>query len=167
MSTSTGLSETLLKDISFFAQSTLNVFKVMVGIDVEVDEPTLDEMPAPEGVHATSVIGLQSTTNWNMTVSFPVEAGKKIAARLFQIPPGETLSDDETIDAMGELANMIGGGAKASLSESREEDISLGLPTVVVGQEYSVKHPQGSTVVNLPFRSEFCDFCLKIIVLEN
>ncbi len=167
MSTSTGISEALAADLAYFKDSTLNIFNVMVGLPIEGGEPTLDACPNPAGVHATSVIGLQSTTNWNMTVSFPLEAGKKIARKLFQLPEDEELSEDETVDAMGELANMIGGGAKASLSESRNEDISLGLPTVVVGENYRVNSPQDSTVVCLPFKCEYCEFGVKVIVVED
>jgi chemotaxis protein CheX len=49
-------------------------------------------------------------------------------------------------DALGELANMIGGNMKALLPEP----CALSLPSVVAGTEYSVRIPHSKVITRVP-----------------
>lgn len=55
-------------------------------------------------------------------------------AQLMQIPKPIQF-DDDVFDALGELANMIGGNLKAVLPRG----VSLSMPSVVEGSHYSVR----------------------------
>jgi hypothetical protein len=59
-----------------------------------------------------------------------------IARALFQMGPTETPSDSDGTDALGELANVISGHVKASMS-AVDTTMRLGLPTRVGGDALS------------------------------
>ncbi len=58
----------------------------------------------------------------------------EFTARLMQIQK-PTQFDDDVYDALGELANMIGGNLKSVLPRG----VSLSMPSVVEGSNYSVR----------------------------
>ena len=155
------------QDVEFFIKSCENVFNVMLACELSPGEPSLEPLQASEGIHTTSVIGLQGSSNWTVTASFPSDAAESVAKRMFQLPADSEISAEETSDAMGELANMVAGGAKADLSEQRNEDISLSLPTVVTGSDYRLLQAQGAVLVTIPFDCELCSFTMKVAVVQQ
>lgn len=66
------------------------------------------------------------------------------AARMFSMPEGD-LGDEDLRDALGELANMVGGNLKTLLPGS--EFISL--PTVIEGSDYDVARLDSDVVVRI------------------
>ena len=53
-------------------------------------------------------------------------------------------SQDDVFDAMGELANVIVGNLKNSLSGSSKESVRMSVPTIVVGRQIPI-HPSPSS----------------------
>jgi CheY-specific phosphatase CheX len=70
--------------------------------------------------------------------------------------PEESASEDDITDAIGEIANMLGGGVKKRLS-GREPKLQLGLPIFVEGRIHAAHQAQtafekirlGATTVEL------------------
>ncbi|MBK7972631.1 MAG: chemotaxis protein CheX [Deltaproteobacteria bacterium] len=71
-----------------------------------------------------------------VTIECPESMAKKAAGIMFGTEP-EAASDDEVRDALGELANMIGGNVKALLPSPSQ----LSLPTVAEGKEFKLTVP--------------------------
>lgn len=71
---------------------------------------------------------------WNGALFFVCSAqlARSLAERLMRSVPG---SEHDTHDAMGELANMVGGNLKAMMPLG----VTLSLPSVVHGSDYAVK----------------------------
>ena len=65
-----------------------------------------------------------------------------VAAAMFDTDAG-AVSGDEVADAVGELANIIGGNIKGMIADPCE----LSLPMVATGENYSVRIP-GTEVVS-------------------
>ena len=65
---------------------------------------------------------------------------------------GEVLDDiDETVaEAVGEITNMITGGAKRIYSEQGLE-FNLTRPSTVIGKDNPVKHTVEGTIILMPF----------------
>ena len=62
----------------------------------------------------------------------------------------EEIEDDDVNDALGEIANLLGGGVKHLLSTSGL-DVKLSTPTVISGASYKVKSISDSNTVVIPF----------------
>ena len=84
-----------------------------------------------------------------------------VAKRLAQTE--EEVPDDELVDALGEVANMVAGCAKAKFEGM---DIAIGLPTVVRGETFSLDHPKNSVTLVVPFESELGVFRLNVTFVE-
>ena len=64
-------------------------------------------------------------------------------------------------DALGEIANMLGGYVKQILSKGGL-DISLSIPTVISGEEYTINAMTDSDCVIIPFNFEESRFLVGL-----
>ena len=60
--------------------------------------------------------------------------------------------NEDVEDAIGEIANMIGGNVKSMLSE-KGRDIDLSLPSTVSGKEYGFHSIKGAEKTIIPLRA--------------
>ena len=148
-------------ELAPFLDSIQNVFGVM--LQTEVEQVKVEDLVAKKTdlVSSSAVIGLKGTDSWTLTLVIPEETGKKITQRFLQTD--EDLPAGDIADALGELANMVAGGAKAQLSSQRNEDISITLPTVVTGSDYKLGHPAASQEAKIRYASELGDFAMDVI----
>jgi chemotaxis protein CheX len=155
---------TLEAEMALFVRAAKNVFEVMLQTPLDVTEdPSSD---AATGVRVTTaVIGIQGSTSWNVAVCFDDESAQSIAKKLFQ-SEGD-LEDHEVGDALGEVANMVGGGAKAELASLHDEAMNLGLPTVVSGVDYKLNQPPESLTRVVNFTSELGQFSLTTTFVKR
>ena len=80
---------------------------------------------------------------------------------------GEDVSEvDETItDMVGEITNMVTGGAKNLLLE-QGYDFDLATPVVVAGKDHVVKHKSSGAKVIMPFTTDAGQFFVEICFEE-
>lgn len=84
-------------------------------------------------VAVTSCVQIVGDWEGAVTVSCSPGLATKLTCAMFQLEPDE-LSEDEIRDAMGEIANMIGGNVKGLAPGAN----TLSLPTVNEGPEDSL-----------------------------
>ena len=95
-------------------------------------------------------------------LSFRLEAAQSVVA-LFC---GERLPADSAdfADAVGELVNMVSGGAKALFADSRE--VSISCPSVIVGEGHGVSLPSDIPCMVVPCSTDCGDFVIEIAIRE-
>jgi CheY-specific phosphatase CheX len=72
--------------------------------------------------------------------------------------------DDDVRDAIGELANMIGGNLKASLPSGAH----LSVPSVVRGTDYNMRMCGVAEITSFGFSTEWGPFWVRVIhVIQN
>jgi chemotaxis protein CheX len=96
---------------------------------------------APVDLEVTTTSSVTISGAWEGAVLFELCPGldRLLAAAMFQ---AEKLGEDDVGDAIGELANIIGGNVKGLLLEPSR----LSLPTVVSGRHLNLRMP-GSVLV--------------------
>ena len=96
---------------------------------------------------------------WEGTVSVecPAPLAAAAAAAMFGVA-ADDLGPEEIDDALGELANMTGGGLKALVPGSS----TLSLPTVVEGVSYTVSVPGSSLVREVPLACDGMPFVVRV-----
>lgn len=95
------------------------------------------------------VIGLSNGVLGNCVVSFPEALARQVVARLLGDEPAK-LSPEMVQDGVGELANIISGGAKRALAKSSLAfDIST--PTVVSGGGVQLHNPAETIAIACEF----------------
>ncbi|MFI4897486.1 MAG: chemotaxis protein CheX [Phycisphaerales bacterium JB059] len=146
------------QQIRCFLESTTNLFSTMLSSTVEFGQP---EMQPRERKHhdISGIIGLSGEIVGSVVVGFPTETALGAVEAFVGMPV--SLDDDNFADAIGELANIIAGGAKAKMEG---EEISISCPSVVIGTDYTVQRPRLATCVRIPCRSPFGMFDLVVCI---
>lgn len=105
--------------------------------------PRQPGQPGPEksgvGAGCRTFTGcVQITGAWEgaVTVDCSAELAKQLTAAMFMVDP-ENTTIEEVTDALGELANMVGGNVKALLPEP----CRISLPAVADGMDYRLSVP--------------------------
>jgi chemotaxis protein CheX len=106
-----------------------SVFTTMLDIQVSVAESA----GSPAGDHLTAAVYFEGEWQGAVLLECTREQASLFAGSLLGIDPPEEFNDDVR-DALGELANMIGGNIKSVLAP---ED-RLSMPSVIHGSNYEI-----------------------------
>ena len=108
----------------------------------------------------TGIIGMVGNkVKGSLSISFSEQAILHITNRML----GEELDEiDETIaDMVGEITNMVTGGAKRMLAESGH-DFEMATPTVIAGANHRIHHHCQGRVIQIPFDSKHGSFYVEV-----
>ena len=146
--------------INPFIESVYDLFSTMLGCQAKRGNVGLARGHVSDR-EITALIGLSGRARGTVALSFPEETALAMAGRLLGM---EMEVVDETIsDALGEMVNIVAGGAKAKFTnDNGGPPIDLSLPNVVKGHNYSVDYPSQATWLDVPFSSELGAFNLRV-----
>ena len=145
--------------INPFLLSTVSVFERMLSLELVREAPFIRQHFAQQ-YDVTGIIGLSGKTTGTVAVSLPSEMALAITEKLLGERPAEI--DAHVVDCIGEVTNMIAGAAKAHLEHLQ---LSLGLPTVIMGRSTCVAFPSRATPISIPFRSELGPLVVEVGIL--
>lgn len=130
--------------INPFIKSICNTLETMCKLKVSIGKPVIktDDNPATD---VSGVIGFSGDAAGSVVLHFSFDEASKIASKF----AGTTISPEhpDFSDAIGELANMVAGGAKAHFEGL---SISLSLPSVIVGRNHNVSASRSSPRIVIP-----------------
>jgi chemotaxis protein CheX len=72
--------------------------------------------------------------------------------------------NDDVADAVGEFANMVVGSAKSKLESGQ---ISITVPSVVVGKDHRFRFPEQVIPIRIPFQTQAGSFSLEIGLVDD
>ncbi len=147
--------------INPFVEATVVVFQTMLALKVKRGKLYLKDGHQPSQ-EVTGIIGLTGIAKGTCLLGVSRQVALEVTSRLLNEKCEEL--GNSAIDAVGELTNMIAGSAKAKLEELQ---ISIGLPTVVLGRHHTVVFPTGVTPVGIPFESEIGQICLEVSLVSS
>lgn len=99
----------------------------------------------------TGMVGFAGTHKGMLAVHVPGELAMAITTSFLGMDVDEINEDVQ--DAIGEIANMLGGSVKSILSD-KGKNIQLSLPTTIFGKEYNfVSQPEVGVVV-IPMKTQ-------------
>lgn len=148
--------------INPFINATINVLSTMGGINPRPQKPHLKNGNRSYG-DVTGIIGLAGK---HAKGSFAVSFSKSCIARVVSNMLGEDVldMDQDIIDAVGEITNMISGGARAEL-ENKGYSFEMAIPSIVSGTNHKIVHITDFPVIVVPFETDYGPFfveaCLK------
>jgi chemotaxis protein CheX len=146
-----------------FLESIMNVLSTMAMLKTKPGKPELKKSKVANG-DVTGIIGMAGEqAKGTLAITFSEGAILEITRRML----GEdvTALDDTVTDMVGEITNMVTGGAKKILSEQGYK-FDLAIPSVVSGKDHVIKHKAKGPVVNVPFSSEAGEFFIEICFEE-
>jgi chemotaxis protein CheX len=150
-------------DVNFInpvLRSMLNVLSTMAHLQPKVGTPRIkDKNDFNQGKNISGIMSMTGRRgNASIALTFSEAAILHIAKNML---PGEITSiDGMVIDLVGELANMVLGGAKSEL-ESGGYHFSLSLPTIILGTDYLIAHKTNAPIIILPFTMPEGEFVVE------
>lgn len=151
-------------DASFitpFIESTQSVFKTMLGETVTFKQPTRGGVDTSQ-YQVAGIIGMSGDVIGAVVLTFPTATAEAAVGAFVGSPMQVT--DDDFGDAIGELANMVAGGAKAKL-ENR--NVSISCPSVVTGESLNIQLPTDTIRITIPSTSALGDFAVVVCVKDG
>lgn len=142
-----------------FVKATTTILSTMASITAAPGRPFVKKDQEADG-DISAIIGVTGPRNGTVSVSFTEESAAALVTGML----GDDIEDMEQDmqDAVGEVANMISGQARATLAE---EGLVLqgSTPSVVVGKGHKIHHITKAVVMAIPFTTagggftvEFC-----------
>lgn len=145
--------------INPFLNATKNVLETMCQTPSVAKKPELKKNKQTYG-DVTGIIGMASEeVQGCMILSFHEKCIINIVASMLMEDP-KTGIDDEIVDAVGELTNMICGGAKAALAKL-DHKFDLATPTMITGQGVEISTLSDNPTIVIPFQTDFGDFVIE------
>ncbi|WNO59968.1 chemotaxis protein CheX [Rheinheimera sp. MMS21-TC3] len=138
--------------INPFLSSLVNVLSTMANTKIIPGKPRLktDEIARGDVSGLIGMIGPQVKGSFSITFEAPL-AIELMFRMLGERPNG--INEDVT-DMVGEITNMVTGGAKRLLGDKGYE-FTMATPVVVSGKNHTISHKSEGAKILMPFDSDF------------
>ena len=135
-----------------FLSSLVNVLSTMANTTIVPGQPRIkkDEVARGDVSGLIGMIGPQ--TKGSFSVTFEESLALEIMFRMLGERPKSI--NEEVTDMVGEITNMVTGGAKRILGEKGYE-FSMATPVVVSGKGHTITHKTTGAKILMPFDSDF------------
>lgn len=147
--------------ITPFVSSVTNVFETMLQLPVEVGQPNLKQQGVPS-YDVSGIIGMSGDVDGTVVLSFPTATAERVVSLFTGMEIAHTHED--FADAVGELVNMITGGAKAQFA-GKHVDISC--PSVVVGDNHQVYGQKDVVCICIPCTADVGEFNVEVSIRQS
>ncbi|QDE32568.1 MULTISPECIES: chemotaxis protein CheX [Shewanella] len=145
--------------INPFLVSLINVISTMATMDLKPGKPQLKNHDLAKG-DVSGLIGMVGpTTRGSLSITFEKKLILEIMNKMLGEEPG--FINDEVTDLVGEITNMVTGGAKNLLSE-KGYDFDMATPAVVSGKNHTISHKAQGKKIMMPFTHEYGNAFIEI-----
>ncbi len=150
--------------INPFIQSILEVLSTMANMEAKPGPPAIKKNSVAQG-DVTGIIGMAGEKIvGSLAVCFTEPVIIEIAKRMLgETPPS---IDETVIDMVGEITNIVTGGAKKLLADDGYH-FDMAIPAVVSGKDHSINHKSNGTTIILPFSTEAGEFFIEICFIDK
>lgn len=140
-------------------EAAQEIFSTMVMIEISLRkaDDVSGDISLTDSI--SGIIGLAGTYKGVLAIHLPNQVAMGITSSFLGMDV-ESINEDVE-DAVGELANMLGGNVKGILSE-RGRDIDLSLPSTVKGKQYNFQPTKEVDRYIVPFTSEVGEFVVEL-----
>jgi chemotaxis protein CheX len=145
--------------LSPFISSTKDVFSTMASMDVDFKQVYFQNEHRMLG-DISGVIGLSGYAEGTVVITLYWDLAQQVISSIMGVT-AEEISPELLNDGVGEIINMISGSAKRYLTDTSFY-FQLSLPTVIIGWQHEIGHPDSSTVAVLIFDYEDKSFAVQV-----
>ncbi|MFM2484773.1 chemotaxis protein CheX [Celerinatantimonas yamalensis] len=147
------------KFVNPFLSSLLNVVSTMAQLDLKPQAPRLKKDDVARG-DVSGVIGMIGpTTKGSFSISFDKSLALEVMSRMVGERPASI--NAEVTDMVGEITNMVTGGAKRLLAVQGYE-FNMATPIVVAGPGHTIQHKTDGPKILMEFSSDFGGATIEI-----
>lgn len=145
--------------INALLSSLFTIFSTMVRLEIQAGTPVIKLDNIAKGA-ASGLIGMKTEgASGSVALSLTLPTIRKISLGML----GEefTRVDKEAADLVGELTNMLVGGAKRIMSE-KGHDFDMHTPQLLVGDGHEIVHHYAGQTVLLPILMNQDEFYIEL-----
>jgi len=132
----------------YIIAATKEVFSTMVTMEVEDCYPLLEPITQFH-CSVTGMVGMAGSYTGMLSIHCPALLAMSITSNMLGMEVEEV--GEDVNDALGEIANMLGGHVKQVLSKGGL-DLNLSIPTVISGETYTIRSMDNDDCVVIPFQ---------------
>jgi chemotaxis protein CheX len=144
-----------------FIASIQNVFSTMMQLPVQVKEPRIKAGSAGE-YDISGIIGMSGDVVGSVVLSFPNDTAQRVVALFCGQPLA--IGTPDFADAIGELVNMVSGGAKGMFTGKK---VSISCPSVVVGSKHHIARQSDTPCIVIPCSTDCGELVIEIAIKET
>ncbi|GAA6186542.1 chemotaxis protein CheX [Aliiglaciecola sp. 2_MG-2023] len=134
-----------------FIASFINVLLTMAQTELKPGE-ALEKVDSKACGDVSGLIGMiGDDIKGSLSITFEESLALDIMNKMLGEKP--TSVDDDVQDMVGEVVNMVCGGAKSTLAETSQE-FGMATPIVVFGKNHTINHQVDGAKLVMPFTSE-------------
>lgn len=142
-----------------FLASLINVLKTMASLELKPLKPRIKKDEVARG-DVSGLIGMVGDqTRGSMSITFDEQLALEIMDKMLGEKPSSI--DEEVTDMVGEITNMVTGGAKRILADNGFE-FEMATPVVVSGKGHTLRHKCEGAIIIMPFTSEWGNAFIEI-----
>ncbi|MDP5147934.1 chemotaxis protein CheX [Shewanella sp. ULN5] len=150
--------------INPFLVSLVNVISTMATMDLKPGKPQLKNHDIAKG-DVSGLIGMVGPkTKGSLSITFEAPLILEIMHKMLGEKPNSI--NEEITDLVGEITNMVTGGAKNLLSD-KGYDFDMATPVVVSGKNHTISHKSKGKKILMPFTHPngmaFIEICFEDI----
>ena len=145
--------------INPFLTSLTNVLSTMANLELSPGKPKLKKDDVARG-DVSGLIGMIGPqTRGSLSITFDASLALEVMLRMLGEKPAGI--NEEVTDMVGEITNMVAGGAKRILGE-KGYDFSMATPMVVSGTNHTISHKSDGPRIIMPFESPHGNASIEI-----
>lgn len=143
--------------ITPFVESTKTVFSTMLQMAVTCSAPEPESAIPSAQYDVSGIIGLSGDVMGSVLLCLPQATAEKMVSQFvgMEVAP----DGDDFCDAIGELINMISGGAKAKFDG---KNVSISCPSVVLGAGHKIQQMSDAICIRIPCTAECGVFAVEV-----
>lgn len=149
--------------INPFIESTLSVFKTMIGIEPKKNNIYIKQGDEPS-FDISGVIGLAGQATGSVVISLPEDLALEVVSKF--LGEEKKTVDDDVVDAVGEFINMIAGSTKKVFSEKGLK-FKISIPNVIVGKGHKINRPSNVPCLGVKFDVGSKFFVVEVALKEE
>ncbi|MCA8974974.1 MAG: response regulator [Planctomycetes bacterium] len=146
-------------------KATADVFRTMMNLKVNAGEAQVEkaQMRKAEVIGSIGVAGFLSGS---ISLFMPKSLARSASASLLMIEDESELTDEELVDAIGELTNMVGGNIKTELFQ-KTPLFDISVPSVYIGDDLQRRSVSDDLCFLVPFEVGGVEFSVEFLMVTK
>jgi chemotaxis protein CheX len=151
-------------DVSVEVMDTMASYAIKPTRVVEPDVGRGEKLEVTACLDITGILGFSGGRKGSILVTFSKESALSAVGGMLGMEFTEM--DADVRDGIGELVNMIAGGAKTKL-QAKGIDFILSIPNTVIGPKHQITAPASTSRTRIDFETPDGEFFVEVYLKEE
>ncbi|MCK4502112.1 MAG: chemotaxis protein CheX [Desulfuromonadales bacterium] len=152
-----------MKYVQDIAAATKEIFSTMIMLEVSAGE-SFSRTNSKLEDSVSGIVGLAGDIKGMLAIHLPKKTALAVTTAFLGMDVEDV--DEDVCDAIGELANMLGGSLKAAIDPGGSK-VQLSMPSAIHGQEYTIDCLADAELITVPFTFDNHTFMVELQISQS